>query len=100
MILKTHSFTLTGLELYERGAKAAIARELGVPPATVYRWIERKSVPPGYELAILEKVAHKKTLERLDDILPRYRALGEVVFRETLKVNPLLQKLAKESDDD
>lgn len=67
LILKTHSFALTGLELYEHGSKVAIARVLGVPAVTVYRWIERKSVPPGYELAIREKVAHKKTLERLDD---------------------------------
>ncbi len=69
MILKTHSFTLTGLELYERGAKAAIARELGVPRGTVYRWIERKSVPPGYELAILEKVENKKLHAFLDDLM-------------------------------
>lgn len=67
MILKTHSFTLTGLELHERGAKTAIARELGVPAVTVYRWIQRKSVPPGYELAIKEKVAHKKTIALLYD---------------------------------
>lgn len=69
MILKTHSFALTGLELYERGAKTAIARELGVPAVTVYRWVERKSVPPGYELAIREKVANKKLHAFLDDIM-------------------------------
>lgn len=69
MILKTHSFALTGLELYERGAKTAIARELGVPAVTVYRWIERKSVPPGYELAIRWIVANKKMQELLDDII-------------------------------
>lgn len=69
MILKTHSFTLTGLELYERGAKTAIARELGVPAVTVYKWIERKSVPPGYELAILEKVANKKLHAFLGDLM-------------------------------
>lgn len=66
---------LTGLRLNERGSKSELARICDVPRETVYTWIRRGSVPPGY-LKFMEHRIEDRTSE-LQDKIDKIRDLTE-----------------------